>query len=117
MILSLRLMSFGVTSENGRVVILQAGWFSFQNYPMRFDPFSRTLYTSSGRKIKRLSCPYHLGAEDLDPEERCSKCDRIILDAHSLGDEALADLLDRQPDTCLKVDLDHPDIRIGHEPI
>lgn len=83
---------------------------------MHFDPFSRTLYTSSGRKIKRLHCPYHLGVEDLDPEERCTRCDRTILDAHSLDEDALADLLDRQPDTCLKVDLDHPEIRIIHEP-
>ncbi len=82
---------------------------------MNYNPLTQTLTTSSGRMIKRMHCPYRLSAEDLDPGSRCRQCDRTLLDAHSLPEEALADLLVKKPDTCLKLDLDHPLLRITHE--
>lgn len=84
---------------------------------MNFNPYTETLSTSTGRLIKRLHCPYRLSAEDLDPQDRCRQCSKTILDAHSLPEEKLADLLQVQPDTCLKVNLNHPDITFTHERI
>jgi len=82
---------------------------------MNYDPLTQTLRTSSGRLIKRMHCPYRLSEDDLDPGLRCRQCERTLVDAHSLPEETLADLLVQQPDTCLKLDLDHPELRITHE--
>ena len=82
---------------------------------MNYDPLTQTLRTSSGRLIKRMHCPYRLSMADLDPGLRCRKCHHTLVDAHSLPEEDLADLLEREPDTCLVLDIDHPQLRIRHE--
>ncbi len=82
---------------------------------MNYNPLTQTLTTTSGRLIKRMHCPYRLGKDDLDTGLRCRQCHRTLLDAHSLPEDQLADLLVKKPDTCLKLDLDHPQLRITHE--
>lgn len=84
---------------------------------MNYDPLTQTLTTSSGRLIKRMHCPYRIGQDDLDTGLRCRQCDRTLLDAHSLPEESLADLLAKEPDTCLILHLDHPEVTITHERI
>ena len=79
---------------------------------MNYDPLTQTLTTSSGRLIKKMHCPYRLDKDELDTGLRCRQCHRTLMDAHSLPEETLANLLEQEPDTCLVLDIDHPQLRI-----
>jgi hypothetical protein len=84
---------------------------------MKFDPISRTLYTDQGQFLKVLHCPKQKRWQDLrqtgpEAHRSCSHCERTVFDTAELSDPQIVDLLHNDPDTCLKVSLDQPNVRI-----
>jgi hypothetical protein len=89
---------------------------------MKFNPITRRLYTDDLRFLKRLSCPspprwVTLTDENSEGDQTCSVCDRLIVDLSVHTDDSIAAVLAADPDTCVKVTLDHPNITaVHHEP-
>lgn len=88
---------------------------------MKFDPIHKDLYTDGGKRIKRLHCPYGVKWEQLPPGNSgfrtCSVCKHQIVDSATLPDEELLCMTEADPDTCIKVDLNQPNIIVmAYEP-
>lgn len=87
---------------------------------MKFNPITKTLYTDNGQLIKKMHCPYpslrwnDLSAIDGSIDKICSLCESNIVETKEFSGEALLKLLEEEPDTCLKVDLNQENIRIVH---
>lgn len=87
---------------------------------MKYNPITKTLYADDSKLIKKMHCPYpslkwsELYSTDDSIDKFCSICERNILDTKEFSDEALLKLLQNEPDTCLKIDLNQENIRIVH---
>ena len=83
---------------------------------MQFNPLTNILYTDSGKFLKKLACPFDIQWNGLainpnNPKRRpCSKCERYIIDTATYSDQELIDLIEQEPDTCLKIDLNQNNI-------
>ena len=83
---------------------------------MMFDPITKDIYTDKGEFIKRMNCPYRLSWDNLEATNstmrRCSNCDHLIVDTEVLTDDDLLKMVRRNPDTCLKIDLNQLNLKI-----
>ena len=83
---------------------------------MKFNPVTNQLFSNSGKFLKELHCPLDLDWEDLeristqDQNRRCAHCDRKIIDTAFLTEEELSDILHDDKNTCLKIDLNQPNL-------
>lgn len=90
---------------------------------MNFDPVSSRLYTDSGTLIKQLHCPYGMSWDNMsatgeDTVRLCDICKQGIVDTAGLRDDAVLQLVQHNPATCLKVSLDQDNLRViyAHAP-
>jgi hypothetical protein len=88
---------------------------------VKFDPLSRVLYTDRGELIKRLSCDVPRAKRQLTAAGeagtfRCSACSKQVKGTAGLTDEAVVELMRRQPDACLRVDLVQDNVRVVYGP-
>jgi hypothetical protein len=86
---------------------------------MIFNPITQTLFTNDGQFVKKLHCPYGVRWDGLveahgSPHRSCSVCQHPILDTATMADSELLSKLRSAPDTCLKVDLDQPNLIVSH---
>lgn len=83
---------------------------------MKFDPLKRELYTDKGEFIKRMHCPYKVKWSDLEASgaavRECGNCRHSVMDTEYLSDDELLSIVGRNPDTCLKVDLNQHNIKL-----
>ena len=83
---------------------------------MNFNPITKELYASSGQLIKKMKCPYNVNWDNLEvtniASRKCSVCEHSITDTQFLSDDELLQLVNKQPDTCLKIDLNQHNIKI-----
>ena len=83
---------------------------------MMFDPITKDIYTDKGEFVKRMNCPYRLSWDNLEATNstmrRCSNCDHLIVDTEVLTDDDLLKMVRRNPDTCLKIDLNQLNLKI-----
>jgi hypothetical protein len=83
---------------------------------MTFDPITKIIYTDNGEFIKQLNCPYKVHWDNLESYNSnvrmCSTCDRHIVDTELLSDDEVLSMINYKPDTCLKIDLNQPNIKI-----
>lgn len=85
---------------------------------MQFDPIKKTVFTDAGEFVKQMHCPYKMQWDQLELEvaggayRKCSKCDHLIVDTGVLTDEELLKMVRGNPDTCLKIDLNQPNLKI-----
>lgn len=85
---------------------------------MKFNPITKELFTDSGQFIKRLFCPYKVYWENLllnkeNPATRfCSHCNHQIIDTAMISDTELLEVLRKDSETCLKVDLNQNNLKI-----
>lgn len=83
---------------------------------MKFNPLTKTIYTDSGEFVKTMNCPYKVRWDNLETttstSRKCTNCDHSILDTAVLTDEDLLHIVRQHPDTCLKIDLNQPNISI-----
>ena len=84
---------------------------------LRFDPHTGQLCTEDGRPLKRLHCPHavrwsHLREGPAARQRHCAQCERQVHDAAGMSGAEVAELLSREPDACLRLVPDHPDIQL-----
>ena len=83
---------------------------------MEIDPLNKRLYTSKGVLIKELFCPLKVGPSsthlESDGSWSCTKCQRQLVDTSAISEEELLDLVAKEPDTCLRVDLNQENLKI-----
>ena len=85
---------------------------------MKFNPTTKEIFTDNGQLIKRLDCPYKMNWDKLLPTNGnantrlCSTCNHQIIDTSALSDTKLFELVQQNPDTCLKVDLYQNNLKI-----
>lgn len=75
---------------------------------MKFDPGTRRLYTDGGELLKELHCPKAKLWKELrrckDGIHRfCDACETRVLETSALSEAQIKDILQRDPDACLKV--------------
>ena len=86
---------------------------------MKYNPITQELYTDTGTFLKQLHCPLAKKWEQLDPTssaqaKTCSTCNRAVYDTSILGDSEVQTMLNTAPETCLKVDINQPNLTITY---
>jgi hypothetical protein len=83
---------------------------------MQFDPITKYVYSDNGTFLKKMYCPYNVNWMELDSSNssyrKCSKCDHSIVDSKYLDDMDLVRLIENNPNTCLRIDLNQENIKI-----
>ena len=80
---------------------------------MKIDLINQKLYTDSGIFLKELKCPKKIRNSDLeklDGKLNCSVCSRQIVDTNSARDYEILEVLKKEPQTCLKIDLNQKNL-------
>lgn len=78
---------------------------------MKFDPFTKAVFTDNGTFIKKLSCPYNLTTDLLTAIDgntkimNCSRCNHSIVKTSEFTDIELQELIEKQPASCLAIDI------------
>ena len=74
---------------------------------MKIDPTDLSLYTDSGRFLKKLNCPLGKIWDAMKPAGRgkrvCDSCSLHVHDTSAMTDEELVSLLEKDPSVCLRV--------------
>jgi hypothetical protein len=75
---------------------------------MKYNPDTKELHTDKGVFIKKMQCPKVVYWEDMLPgkndlERVCSGCNKSVMDVEFLSDDEVLFLLNKRPDTCIKV--------------
>ena len=87
---------------------------------MKFNPLTNTLYTDDNKRIKKMHCPYPslqwdaLTSLEESQDKFCDNCEHTVVETKVFTDDALWELLQNEPNTCLKVDFNQDNIRIVH---
>lgn len=84
---------------------------------MIFKLATKELFSDDGSFIKKLHCPYYMKWQkmnDIDgtSDKMCSVCDKTIFDTEKMNDEQVVNLVNKNPDTCLKVDIKQKNISV-----
>ena len=88
---------------------------------MKFNPITKTLYTDDNKLIKNMHCPYpslqwqDLSSIDGSMDKMCEICEHSVVETKEYTDEALLQLLLKEPSTCLKIDWNQKNVRIIHD--
>ncbi len=87
---------------------------------MKFNPITNILYTDNNKFIKKMHCPYpslkwgNLSSIDGSMDRFCEICESNVVETKNMSDEVLFQLLQDDPETCLKIDWNQENIRIVH---
>jgi hypothetical protein len=78
---------------------------------------TKELFTDAGQLIKKMHCPLHMQWEHLpagsNPHERtCTGCSHPIYDTAFFSDAQLLTMVQHNPGTCLKIDIDQDNLQI-----
>ncbi|WP_196887511.1 hypothetical protein [Aureivirga sp. CE67] len=83
---------------------------------MKFNLDTNELFTDEMKLIKKLACPYHLDEDHFEDSDSFSKkcliCEKKVLDTENFSDKALEDLIKKNPETCLSIDLNQKNVTI-----
>jgi hypothetical protein len=87
---------------------------------MKFNPITNHLFTDDGALIKELHCPLNTQWDCVDQSSQvnrrdCDGCRRPIYDTAFFQDQDLLQLMEHNPQTCLKVDLNQNNIIVIYE--
>ena len=86
---------------------------------MMFNPRTRSLFTDDLRLVKEVHCPIKATWSELSLTQdaaarQCDTCDSTVTDTATLTDAQVIALTEGNPDTCLKIDLNQPNLRLTH---
>ena len=75
---------------------------------MQYKVDTKELYTDKGKFIKKMQCPRDVDWGNLTPgkydiERYCIHCNKSILNVEFLSDDEVVFLLNKRPETCLKI--------------
>ena len=83
---------------------------------MKLNLATKKLYTDTGILIKELFCPLKMKYSQLEKDSNknlhCSKCSKSIIDTAIMDDEGLKRIIAKNPDQCLKLDLNQTNLKI-----
>jgi hypothetical protein len=85
---------------------------------MLYNPVTKDLFTSDGRFLKRLHCPLNTAWDELEPDSstdevrHCAACHHSVTDTALVSETALVQLLRQDPDACLKICVEQPNIEL-----
>lgn len=83
---------------------------------MKFNPITMRLYTNSGIFLKKMECPLRINWNQLEDNNRktrkCNSCDRNIINTEFLSDKNLVELLKKNPNTCLKININQNNLSV-----
>jgi hypothetical protein len=86
---------------------------------MKYNPITQELYTEAGTFLKRLHCPLAKQWEQLDitspaMAKTCTTCNKAVYETSLLNDADLQGMLQKAPETCLKIDLNQQNLTITY---
>ncbi len=75
---------------------------------MKYKIDTKELYTDNGVFVKKMHCPREVDWDNIQPgkndlERRCNHCNKSVLNADFLSDDEVLFLLNKRPETCLKI--------------
>ena len=75
---------------------------------MKYKIDTKELYTDNGTFLKKMQCPIGVDWGNLEPgkndlERICSHCNKSVLDVELLSDDEVLFVLNKRPDTCIKI--------------
>ncbi len=83
---------------------------------MKFDPLTKEVYTDQYQFIKKLNCPYKMQWNNLEghksSNKQCSICESVIINTDKIEDAKLLNMVRKNPECCLKINLNQDNIRI-----
>lgn len=87
---------------------------------MKFNPIDNNLYTNEGALIKKLHCPRHTPWEAMHQSSEfsirnCDGCQRKVYDTAFFSDHELLSMVEDDPHTCLKIDLNQNNVIVSYE--
>ena len=87
---------------------------------MKFNPNTNTLFTNEGALIKKLHCPLQARWDDMHQSSdfrirKCDGCRREVYDTALFKDPDLLRIVEKDPQTCLKVDLNQNNLIVSYE--
>ncbi|MDB5004933.1 MAG: hypothetical protein JWQ34_3158 [Mucilaginibacter sp.] len=87
---------------------------------MKYNPITQTLFTDSLTALKKLHCPLNKHWDELtniahSQDRLCATCQHQVLDTALLNERDLQRLLQLNPNTCLKVDINQFNITITYD--
>ena len=82
-----------------------------------YNPISQKLYTNEKKFLKKVFCPYKYQWDDLSAvngttNRFCESCSTSIIDTKDMDDSEIESLIYKNPDVCLKIDLNQTNIRM-----
>jgi len=84
---------------------------------MKFNPIKGLLYSSQGSIVKELRCPIGVTWDSLEgspgaANKRCKQCSRDIRDILNMSELETIKMLQDDPTTCVRIDLNDPKIKV-----
>jgi len=85
---------------------------------MLYNPVTKNLFTDEKVFLKKLYCPYVLAWDDdftginESDNKHCKICDKTVVDTNFLADEEIEELIKKNPELCVKLELDQDNIRV-----
>lgn len=92
-----------------------------------FNPLTKELFTDDGTYIKQLFCPLRKQWNDLETKgyegsdtaillkgKTCKECEKTVYDTSLLNENELQELFKNDPQTCLKIDINQPNLTLTH---
>jgi hypothetical protein len=84
---------------------------------MKFNPITKDVFSDNGQFIKQLNCPFKKIWDNLlntneSHKKICDTCNHDIIDTSKFDDKKLIEIVKKNPDTCLKIDLNQHNIKI-----
>lgn len=75
---------------------------------MKYKIETKELYTDKGVSVKKMQCQIGVDWEKMelgnnDLERICSHCNKSVLDVEFLSDDEVLFLLNKKPETCIKI--------------
>ena len=85
---------------------------------MLYNPITRNLFTDEKVFLKKLYCPYILDWDDdfsssAETDDRhCKMCDKTVVETKYLTDGDIKEMIEKDPELCVKLELDQDNIRV-----
>ncbi|TFV94478.1 hypothetical protein E4S40_10680 [Algoriphagus kandeliae] len=83
---------------------------------MKYNPLTKKLFTDKGEFIKELHCPFQPDWKKMKVNlkdqtiRNCNFCQHPVLDTSRISDELILEIVQKEPHTCLKIDLDQSNL-------
>jgi hypothetical protein len=82
---------------------------------MIFDISTKTLFSSDGKILKKLSCPKDIVWNELEKTSlktrNCRICQTEVLDTAYLSENQIIQLLATNPNSCIRINIDQTNIK------